>query len=67
MTTTHNGRAYELTSDKAELTNLRANLISRGFDGTVYYGVSKPTGRQRKECHSMFYRSVKTGDFVCAM
>jgi len=65
MTATINGRTFELTENTAELRNLRADLVSRGFDGTVWQGFSARTGRQRKDLHSMVYRSV-AGEFVIA-
>lgn len=65
MNTTHKNRTYDLT----EITGtpaLSADLVRRGFDGTVWMGESLPVGRQRKVViHAMFYRS-KSGEFVCA-
>ena len=63
MQTIENGRTYELTASANDTPNLRAELIRNGWDGEVYFGVSKPTGRQRKEFVGMFYRSAKTGEF----
>jgi len=65
MTATINGRTFELTENTAELRNLRADLISRGFDGTIWQGFSARTGRQRKDLHSMVYRT-EAGQFVIA-
>ena len=66
MQTTYNGRAYELTAEP-EMKNLAADLIRRGWDGVVYQGFSKATGRQRKDMAAMFYRSAKTGEFVMVL
>mgnify|MGYP006274187617 CR=1 FL=1 len=63
MTTTINNRTFELTEETKELRNLRADLVRRGFDGTVWYGFSARTGRQRKDLHSMFFRTVD-GRFI---
>lgn len=52
------GRTFTLTLDSAERPALRADLLSRGFDGDVFMGVSQPAGRQRGTKHCMFYRSV---------
>jgi hypothetical protein len=67
MKTTHNGRTYELTNTEEALPNLRAELLRNGWDGNVYRGFSKATGRQRKDFHGLFYRSVKTGEFVSVL
>lgn len=58
LTTTENGRTFTLTLDTATRPNLRADLLSRGFDGEVYMGESKATGRQRGTKHGVFYRST---------
>lgn len=63
MQTNDNGRIYELTASEKDLPNLREELIRSGWDGVVYFGVSKPVGRQRKDFVGMFYRSAKTGEF----
>lgn len=47
--------------------HMEAHLISRGFDGKNYLGVSHPVGRQRKTMTSIFFRNAKTGEFVCAL
>jgi len=65
MTATINGRTFQITENTAELRNLRADLISRGFDGTIWQGFSARTGRQRKDLHSIIYRT-KAGQFVIA-
>lgn len=52
------GRTFTLTTDSAARPALRADLLSRGFDGDVFLGVSRPTGRQRGVKHCMFYRST---------
>lgn len=57
MTATINGRTFELTENTAELRNLRADLQTRGFDGTIWEGFSARTGRQRKDLHSLIYRT----------
>jgi hypothetical protein len=64
MTTTINNREFTLTENTAELANLRADMISRGFDGTIWSGFSARTGRQKKDINSMIWRSAKTGAFV---
>ena len=64
MTTTINNREFTLTENTAELANLRADMITRGFDGTIWSGFSARTGRQKKDLHSMIWRSAKTGAFV---
>jgi hypothetical protein len=63
MTTNINGRSFELTENTEALPNLRAWLIRKGFDGTLWTGFSARTGRQRKDLHSMIYRS-NDGEFV---
>lgn len=65
MTTTINGRTFELTEQPA-LPNLQADLIKRGFDGNVWLGFSARTGRQRKDLHAMVWRSARTGEYVVA-
>ena len=65
MTTTINGRNFEVVENTAKLVNLRDDLIRRGFDGTIWSGFSARTGRQRKDLHSMLYRTVD-GRFVIA-
>ena len=64
MTTTINGRTFEITENTTENANLRAEMISRGFDGSIWNGFSARTGRQKKDLHSMIWRSATTGDFV---
>lgn len=64
MTTTIKGRTYTLTQNTADLPALRADMINRGFDGTIWNGVSVRTGRQRRDIYAMFWRSAKTGEFV---
>jgi hypothetical protein len=63
MTTTINGRQFTLTENTAELRNLRADLQTRGFDGTIWEGFSARTGRQRKDLHSLIYRATD-GRFI---
>lgn len=63
MTATYNRRTYTLAAGTESLPLLRADLIARGWDGTVYYGISTPTGRQTSAPTAMFYRSIKTGEF----
>jgi hypothetical protein len=65
MTATINGRTFQITENTAELRNLRADIVSRGFDGTIWQGFSARTGRQRKDLHSMIYRT-EAGQFVIA-
>ena len=64
MTATINGRTFTLTENTDKLTNLRADIINRGFDGSIWNGFSPRTGRQRKDIYSMIWRSAKTGEFV---
>ena len=45
MTTTINGRTFELTENTEELANLRAHIKSQGFDGTIWEGFSACSGR----------------------
>jgi hypothetical protein len=63
MTTTINGRTFELTENTESLPSLRAWLVRKGFDGTLWTGFSARTGRQRKDLHSMIYRN-NDGGFV---
>jgi hypothetical protein len=63
MTATINGRTFELTENTEALPNLRDFLVRRGFDGTLWTGFSARTGRQRKDLHSMLYRTTD-GRFV---
>jgi len=65
MTTTINGRTFELTENTAELANLRAHIKSQGFDGTIWEGFSARTGRQRKDLRSLIY-CTKSGQFMIA-
>jgi len=60
-----NGRTYQVTETQ-QLDNLSAHLISKGFDGVIYFATSFATGRQRKDFCGMFFRSVKTGEFTQA-
>jgi len=62
-TTEADGRIYELTASDKVLPRLRDEIMKNGWDGIVYYGISKPVGRQRKEFVGLFYRSSKTGQF----
>jgi hypothetical protein len=41
-------------------------LISVGFDGTIWAGFSARSGRQRKDLHSMVYRT-SAGEFQIAV
>jgi hypothetical protein len=61
-----NGRSFELTENTAPLPKLRAHLISVGFDGTIWAGFSARSGRQRKDLHSMVYRT-SAGEFQIAV
>jgi hypothetical protein len=65
MTVTINNRTFQLTENTAELANLRADLQTRGFDGTVWFGFSACTGRQRKDLNSLIYRTA-AGCYVIA-
>ena len=54
-------RVYELK--QMEIGPLMIeDMKKRGWDGTCWIGESKPTGRQRKTYHAMFYRAPN-GDF----
>jgi hypothetical protein len=64
MTITINGRTFTLTENTDKLTNLRADMVNRGFDGSIWNGFSARTGRQKKDLHSMIWRSAATGAFV---
>jgi len=63
MTATINGRTFQLTENTAELRNLRADMISRGFDGSIWQGFSARSGRQRKDLNSLIWRKAD-GEFV---
>ena len=63
MTTTINGRSYVLTENTKELPNLRAHIIGKGFDGSVWYGFSARNSRQRKDLYSLVYRTQE-GRFI---
>ena len=65
MTATINNRTFQLTENTAELANLRADLQARGFDGTVWFGFSARTGRQRKDLNSLIFRTA-SGGYVIA-
>ena len=65
MTTTINGRSFQITEDTRDHANLRKHMVSQGFDGTIWMGFSARTGRQRKDIHSMIYRKP-SGEFVIA-
>jgi hypothetical protein len=58
MTVTINNRTFQLTENTAELANLRADLQTRGFDGTVWFGFSARIGRQRKDLNSLIFRTA---------
>ena len=66
MKTIHEDREYDLFA-KDDLPNLKDNLISRGFDGYVYSGISHPVRRQRTTKSNMFYRNAKTGLFMAVL
>jgi hypothetical protein len=63
MTATIKGRTFEITENTEAYPNLRAWLVRKGFDGTIWTGFSARTGRQRKDLHSMIYRTTN-GSFV---
>lgn len=65
MEATIEGRIYEIEKTNVSDTtpNLRALLVSKGWDGDIYEGVSKATGRHRKEFRQMFFRRERTGEF----
>jgi len=59
METTINGRKYTVEArGMDDLSNLVAYLISKGFDGVVYYLTGK------RGAMKMAYRSAKSGQFV---
>lgn len=61
-------RVWEISPQPMrDMPHLQENLIERGFDGQVYYGTSKPTGRQRKLFTGLFYRVASNGAFVNAI
>jgi hypothetical protein len=64
MTHTIENRVYEVTESVGTYDALKDHLISRGFDGKAYNGISRPVGRQRKTLNAVFFRSAKTGEFV---
>lgn len=66
MNAQHEGRNYTLTAEQVG-ANLAADMIARGFEAAVFYGVSQPVGRQRKTFSAMFYKSAKDGHFVFIM
>jgi hypothetical protein len=57
-TTTAKGRTFQLTRADDPFPMLEADLISRGYDGTIWYGLSAPVGRQRVTISGIFYRTV---------
>ena len=57
-------RVWTLRPGTADLPNLKADLLSKGFDGIVYNGKSAPFGKQRKTYDGIFYRVAKTGEYV---
>jgi len=67
-TFTLNNRIYEIEKviGSNEMPYLSRDLKERGWDGNLYYASSYPTGRQRKYFTGVFYKSVKTGEFVSA-
>ena len=56
-------REYEITSIRNDGVNLTRELLKNGWDGNVYFAISRPIGKQRKEYTGMFYRNLKTGEF----
>lgn len=64
LQTVIDGRAYDLTISMFTTPNLERGLLDSGWDGMVYFGVSKPVGKQRKEFYRVFYRGLKSGEFV---
>lgn len=66
LTTTYSGREYTLEQDISS-TNLKDDLIARGFDGSIYYGTSPKTQGKKKVMTAMFYRNLSNGCFcfVC--
>ena len=65
-TVTINRRAVEFTvTEVATGDALRADLVARGFDGTVWTGVAPATAR-RGEKHGLFYRTP-AGQFVAGV
>lgn len=66
ITATHEGRVYELAEDKRELSEVRTLMLSIGWDGSIWHGISKPVGRQRAAFNGLFYRTQR-GEFVCVL
>ena len=62
----NNGRVYEIEAIETG-KHTREHLLSRGFDGIVYQGVSRPIGRQKKTMYMMLYRILEDGSFVSAI
>lgn len=58
-------RVYTMTEMQG-MENLKSDLLSRGWDGLIYEGLSLPVGRQRKTFQGLFFRSARTGEFVSA-
>ena len=57
MTTTVNGRTFQLIKIQTNHPLTDADLIARGFDGTMWHGTSAPVGRQRITKTGLFYRT----------
>lgn len=57
-------RVWTIRPGTADLPNVKADLIARGFDGIVYNGKSNPFGKQRKLFTGIFYRVAKTGEYL---
>ena len=62
LTATKGKTVFTLTKSEDDRPNLKAHLISNGFDGDVYFGVNAKGTK-----HAMFYKSAKNGEFVHAV
>ena len=64
MQTIYENRIFQMTKEEEQTPALFDHLVSKGFDGNVYIGVSLPTGKQRVTKQHIFYRRAKNGEFV---
>ena len=58
-------RTLTMTANDANLPNLKAHLIRKGFDGVSYFGHAPAEGR-KCEINGLFYRTA-AGVFVSAL
>jgi hypothetical protein len=57
-------RKFEINEVTEQYASISKSAKARGFDGTVWFGVSARTGRQRSDLNSIIVRSATTGDYV---